>query len=81
DKLPNKSCSLAWDAIIRGFVAVSEFSKAVQFYHLMLRQNLVPDNFTYPLVLKASLDMKEKPSSLVRCEKGIEKCPKQGIFP
>ncbi|KAK3194425.1 hypothetical protein Dsin_025735 [Dipteronia sinensis] len=32
---------------------MGEFSKAVHFYHLMLRQGPVPDNFTYPLVLKA----------------------------
>ncbi|KAK2649851.1 hypothetical protein Ddye_017340 [Dipteronia dyeriana] len=53
DKLPNKSSNLAWNAILRGFIDLGEFSKAVHFYHLMLTQGPVPDNFTNPLVLKA----------------------------
>ncbi|KAK4847548.1 hypothetical protein QYF36_003226 [Acer negundo] len=53
DKLPNKSSNLAWNAILRGFIDMGEFSKTVHFYHSMLRQGPVPDNFTYPLVLKA----------------------------
>lgn len=52
ERLPNKS-NLAWNAIIRGFVEVGDFSKAIKFYNLMLQNHLVPDNFTYPLVLKA----------------------------
>ncbi|KAJ4727938.1 Pentatricopeptide repeat [Melia azedarach] len=53
DKLPNKSNNVAWNSILRGFINVGEFSKVLEFYHSMLRQGLVPDNFTYPLVLKA----------------------------
>ncbi|KAJ0054225.1 hypothetical protein Pint_00747 [Pistacia integerrima] len=53
DKLPNKSNNIAWNAILRGFIGTGQFSKAIEFYYLMLREGVVPDNFTYPLVLKA----------------------------
>lgn len=52
DKLPQKS-NIAWNAILRGLVDRGQFSDAIQFYHLMLSQGIDPDNFTYPLVLKA----------------------------
>jgi pentatricopeptide repeat protein len=52
DKLPQKS-NIAWNAILRGLVDRGQFSDAIQFYHLMLSQGIAPDNFTYPLVLKA----------------------------
>ncbi|XP_059640828.1 putative pentatricopeptide repeat-containing protein At3g01580 [Cornus florida] len=51
-KLPQKN-NIAWNAILRGFVQVAQFSEAIEFYHLMLTQGIVPDNFTYPLILKA----------------------------
>ncbi|KAK2993069.1 hypothetical protein RJ640_025724 [Escallonia rubra] len=50
--LPYKS-NLSWNAILRGFVDAGHFSKAVELYHSMLRLGLVPDNYTYPLILKA----------------------------
>lgn len=53
DRLPNKSNNIAWNAILRGFIDTGQFSEAIQFYYLLLRQRVVPDNFTYPLVLKA----------------------------
>ncbi|KAK9281900.1 hypothetical protein L1049_004807 [Liquidambar formosana] len=52
NKLPRKS-NIAWNAILRGFVEVGQFSEAIEFHHLMLAQGVIPDNFTYPLVLKA----------------------------
>ncbi|KAK3026941.1 hypothetical protein RJ639_040347 [Escallonia herrerae] len=50
--LPYKS-NLSSNAILRGFVDAGHFSKAVELYHSMLRLGLVPDNYTYPLILKA----------------------------
>ncbi|KAH7837813.1 hypothetical protein Vadar_018317 [Vaccinium darrowii] len=46
---------IAWNAILRGYVNAGQFSEAIELYNLMLTQRnpLVPDNFTYPLVLKA----------------------------
>ncbi|OMO64128.1 hypothetical protein CCACVL1_22017 [Corchorus capsularis] len=58
DKLPQRS-NLAWNGIIRGFIDMGRFSKALEFYHLMLSQGLVPDNFTYPLVLKACTELND----------------------
>ncbi|KAF8387589.1 hypothetical protein HHK36_026242 [Tetracentron sinense] len=52
NKLPQKN-NFAWNAILRGFINVDKFSEAIEFYHLMLREGVIPDNFTYPLVLKA----------------------------
>lgn len=52
DKLPQKS-NIAWNAVLRGFLDVGQFSKMIEFYNLMLSHGLTPDNFTYPLVLKA----------------------------
>lgn len=51
-KLPQKS-NVAWNAILRGLVGVGQFTEAIEFYHLMLKQEVIPDNYTYPLVLKA----------------------------
>ncbi|KAK7392169.1 hypothetical protein VNO78_20599 [Psophocarpus tetragonolobus] len=50
--LPNKP-HIAWNAILRGLLAVGHFSKAIHFYLSMLQHGLTPDNYTYPLVLKA----------------------------
>ncbi|XVF72855.1 hypothetical protein PTKIN_Ptkin12aG0154200 [Pterospermum kingtungense] len=52
DKLPQRS-NLAWNGIIRGFHDVGCFSKAIEFYQLMVSQGFIPDNLTYPLVLRA----------------------------
>ncbi|KAJ7977757.1 Pentatricopeptide repeat [Quillaja saponaria] len=51
-KLPHKS-NIAWNAILRGLVNAGQFSEAIEFYHSMLKQGIIPDNFTYPIVLKA----------------------------
>ncbi|KAK8498284.1 hypothetical protein V6N11_013227 [Hibiscus sabdariffa] len=58
DKLPQRS-NLAWNSILRGFLDVGRFSRAIEFYHLMVSQGLVPDNFTYPLVFKACTELND----------------------
>ncbi|XP_039030788.1 pentatricopeptide repeat-containing protein At2g03380, mitochondrial-like [Hibiscus syriacus] len=58
DKLPQRS-NLAWNAILRGFLDAGGFSRAIEFYHLMVSQGLVPDNFTYPLVFKACIELND----------------------
>nr|KYP57618.1 hypothetical protein KK1_003883 [Cajanus cajan] len=50
--LPHKP-NIAWNAILRGLVGVSHFTKAIHFYHTMIQHGVTPDNYTYPLVLKA----------------------------
>ncbi|KAF5743852.1 putative pentatricopeptide repeat-containing protein [Tripterygium wilfordii] len=54
--LPCRS-NLAWNAMLRGFVDMGQFSKAIEFYHLMLVQGMNPDNYTYPIVLKACSEL------------------------
>ncbi|KAK3022701.1 hypothetical protein RJ639_047617 [Escallonia herrerae] len=54
----------------RGFVDAGHFSKAVELYHSMLRLGLVPDNYTYPLILKAcsglsALEKGRKPDAVI----------------
>ncbi|XAR61477.1 hypothetical protein NMG60_11035192 [Bertholletia excelsa] len=51
-KLSWKS-NIAWNAILRGLVQVGQFPEAIEFYRWMIAQGMVPDNFTYPLALKA----------------------------
>ncbi|KAJ1397988.1 Tetratricopeptide-like helical domain superfamily [Sesbania bispinosa] len=51
-QLPHKS-NVAWNAILRGLVGAGHFTQTIQFYHSMLIQGVTPDNYTYPLVLKA----------------------------
>ncbi|KAK6260431.1 Pentatricopeptide repeat - like 10 [Theobroma cacao] len=58
DQLPQRT-NLAWNGILRGFLDVGRFSKAIEFYHLMISQGLIPDNFTYPLVLKACIELND----------------------
>ncbi|XXG84713.1 hypothetical protein AAC387_Pa10g2172 [Persea americana] len=52
NQLPNKTL-FAWNMILKGFVNVGQFSEAIEFYCLMMKEGVIPDNFTYPLVLKA----------------------------
>ncbi|XP_057964678.1 pentatricopeptide repeat-containing protein At3g16610-like [Malania oleifera] len=52
NRLPQRS-NIAWNAVLRGLVNLDRFSEAIEFYHLMLREGIIPDNYTYPLVLKA----------------------------
>ncbi|XP_027367842.1 putative pentatricopeptide repeat-containing protein At3g01580 [Abrus precatorius] len=51
-QLPHKP-NIAWNAILRGLVGAGHFPKAIHFYHSMLQKGVTPDNYTYPLVLKA----------------------------
>ncbi|XP_058076091.1 putative pentatricopeptide repeat-containing protein At3g01580 [Magnolia sinica] len=50
--LPEKNV-FTWNSILRGFVNAGQFARTIEFYHLMIAEGLTPDNFTYPLVLKA----------------------------
>ncbi|XP_031488612.1 pentatricopeptide repeat-containing protein At1g31430 [Nymphaea colorata] len=42
-----------FNVMIRAYVKVGSFGKALKMYAKLLGEGLVPDNFTYPLVLKA----------------------------
>ncbi|XP_072974594.1 putative pentatricopeptide repeat-containing protein At3g01580 [Typha angustifolia] len=50
--LPKRN-SFAWNSIIKGLVDTDNFTKALDFYHSMIREGSAADNFTFPLVLKA----------------------------
>ncbi|KAF8008227.1 hypothetical protein BT93_K2028 [Corymbia citriodora subsp. variegata] len=52
EEMPKKS-NVAYNAILRGFVSAEQFSKAINFFRWMLREEVIPDNFTYPIILKA----------------------------
>ncbi|XP_077239865.1 putative pentatricopeptide repeat-containing protein At3g01580 [Tasmannia lanceolata] len=52
NQLPKRTV-FAWNSILKGLINVGQFSETIEFYHLMLKEDLIPDNFTYPLVLKA----------------------------
>ncbi|WJX19740.1 hypothetical protein P8452_09385 [Trifolium repens] len=51
-QLHHKS-NIAWNAILRALIGSNHFTIAIQFYHSMVRHGVTPDNYTYPLVLKA----------------------------
>ncbi|RDX69242.1 Pentatricopeptide repeat-containing protein, chloroplastic, partial [Mucuna pruriens] len=50
--LPHKS-HIAWNAILRALLGTRHFTHAIHFYLSMLQHGVTPDNYTYPLVLKA----------------------------
>lgn len=39
--------------MIRGLVSNDSFDQAIEFYHLMRKEGFLPNNFTFPFVLKA----------------------------
>lgn len=56
DQLPahQKNNIVSWNSILRNFLNLGMFHQAIEFFHLILNQDLVvPDNYTYPLALKA----------------------------
>ncbi|KAK1562608.1 hypothetical protein Q3G72_014744 [Acer saccharum] len=42
-----------WNTMIRGFVSNDCFQRAIGFYHFMRIDGFLPNNFTFPFVLKA----------------------------
>ncbi|GAB2269397.1 hypothetical protein Dimus_004316 [Dionaea muscipula] len=52
DKMP-KSNLFLWNVLIRGYAWDGPFEVAISLFYRMLDQGLVPDNFTFPFVLKA----------------------------
>lgn len=42
-----------WNTMIRGFVSKDDFHEALKLYGLMRRESFLPNNFTFPFVLKA----------------------------
>ncbi|MED6199693.1 hypothetical protein PIB30_078344, partial [Stylosanthes scabra] len=52
-ELPHKT-NVAWNAILRGMLCVGHYTQAIHLYNSMLKQGVMkPDNYTYPIVLKA----------------------------
>ncbi|KAJ4950262.1 hypothetical protein NE237_027094 [Protea cynaroides] len=43
-----------WNSMIQGFVSNDCLGEAMEFYGLMRKEGLFPNNFTFPFVLKAS---------------------------
>lgn len=55
-------------------INMGEFPKALELYHLMLREGLVPDNFTFPLVLKAFSGLNDlEQGRIVRDQNGVQR--------
>lgn len=52
DKIPKDNIFL-WNVLIRGYAWNGPFEIAISLYYEMLDYGLIPDNFTYPFVLKA----------------------------
>ncbi|OVA17222.1 Pentatricopeptide repeat [Macleaya cordata] len=48
-----------WNTMIRGFVTNDCFYEATEFYALMRKEGLFPNNFTFPFVLKACARLSE----------------------
>ncbi|KAF2306502.1 hypothetical protein GH714_018743 [Hevea brasiliensis] len=42
-----------WNTMIRGLVSNDCFTESIDFYHSMRREGFLPNNFTFPFVLKA----------------------------
>ncbi|XP_020577243.1 pentatricopeptide repeat-containing protein At4g21065-like [Phalaenopsis equestris] len=52
DRIPKRNVFL-WNILIRGYAWNGPFESAISLYHQMLEHGLLPDNFTFPFVLKA----------------------------
>ncbi|KAL2555952.1 Pentatricopeptide repeat-containing protein [Forsythia ovata] len=52
DKMP-KSNLFLWNILIRGYAWNGPYHASISLYYQLLDQGLVPDNFTFPFVLKA----------------------------
>jgi pentatricopeptide repeat protein len=44
---------LLWNAMIRGYAKGEPYEEAITLYYQMQKEGIQPDNFTFPLVLKA----------------------------
>ncbi|KAG9459998.1 hypothetical protein H6P81_004506 [Aristolochia fimbriata] len=51
-QIPTKNV-LAWNALLKTFANVGRYKETLECFQLMLREGVLPDNFTYPLALKA----------------------------
>ncbi|KAL4286769.1 hypothetical protein HN51_054526 [Arachis hypogaea] len=51
-ELPHK-INVAWNAMLRAMLCVGHYTQAIELYNSMLNQGVKPDNYTYPIVLKA----------------------------
>lgn len=52
DKIPKRNIFL-WNVLIRAYAWTGPYEVAIDLYYKMLDHGLVPDNFTFPFVLKA----------------------------
>lgn len=52
DRIPQRNLFL-WNVLIRGYAWNGPYEVAIELYYRLLELGLVPDNFTFPFVLKA----------------------------
>ncbi|XP_057861159.2 uncharacterized protein LOC131069670 [Cryptomeria japonica] len=64
DKMPQRN-NLTWNAMIRGYARDGPYNEAIQLYYQMQQEGVTPDNYTFPVVLKAC-------ASLLALEEGKE---------
>lgn len=58
DKMPKRNVFL-WNVLIRGYAWNGPYDKAVRLYYEMSDHGVVPDNFTFPFVLKACSNLSD----------------------
>lgn len=52
DRIPKRNLFL-WNVLIRGYAWNGPYQVAIELYHRLIEYGLLPDNFTFPFVLKA----------------------------
>eukprot|EP01018_Ginkgo_biloba_P030204 Gb_10726 [translate_table: standard] len=52
DKMPNRNV-FSWNAMIRGYIMHEQWEQALELYRQMQRADMKPDEFTFPVALKA----------------------------
>ncbi|KAL8226169.1 hypothetical protein R6Q57_018726 [Mikania cordata] len=57
DKIPKRNVFL-WNVLIRGYAWNGPYNAAISLYYQMIDYGVVPDNFTFPFVLKACSNLR-----------------------
>ncbi|KAJ9559651.1 hypothetical protein OSB04_004811 [Centaurea solstitialis] len=58
DKIPKRNVFL-WNVLIRGYAWNGPYNVAISLFYRMIENGVVPDNFTFPFVLKACSNLSD----------------------